>query len=178
MATPDKPDPAIHVRVGTPKDIDAAMHVALMACEENGFVAPSPTKLLQELWAALNLHHGICGVIGEPGGPIEAIVLLRVGTMWYADDNNEVLEERAIFVHPDFRSAKGGRAARLCNFSKEAADSLGIPLTIGVLSSSRTVAKIKMYSRLLGPPTGAYWIYGAKTGEFAESAQQVASAGA
>jgi len=44
-------------------------------------------------------------------------VLLRIGTMWYSDER--VLEEKAIFIHPDFRSAKGGRARQLCEFSKK-----------------------------------------------------------
>lgn len=153
----------VTVRVGTPEDVHAVMDVALMACSENGFVKVDPALLLADIWAALNLHEGIMGVIGEPGGPLEGVVLLRVGTMWYSSENR-VLEERAIFVHPDYRSAKGGRAARLCEFSKSASDTLGIPLTIGILSSERTASKIRMYRRVLGEPSGAYWLYNAKTG--------------
>jgi hypothetical protein len=117
---------------------------------------------LQDIWAALTLDHGICGIIGEPGGLVEASVVLRIGTLWYSD--SPTLEERAIFVRPEYRSAKGGRAARLCSFSKKASDDLGIPLTIGILSSARTQAKVRMYSRILGEPSGAYWIYNGKTG--------------
>ena len=39
------------------------------------------------------------------------------------------------------------------------ADELGLPLTIGVLSDERTAAKIRMYSRSMGQPDGAYWVY-------------------
>lgn len=153
----------VQVRTGTPEDVHEMMRLALMGAEENGFVTPNPIKLLNEIWSALNLHHGICGVIGKPGEEIEGAVLLRIGENWYGDD--QCLEERAIFIDPRFRSAKGGRAARLCEFSKKAADTLGIPLTIGVLSNTRTEAKIRMYRRIMGEPAGAYWIYGARTDE-------------
>lgn len=154
------------VRVGTPDDLDAMMQIAMMATEENGFVAPNPMKLLQAIWPALHQEHGIVGIIGEPGGRIEGAVLLSVGTNWYSDV--PLLEERAIFIHPDFRAAKGGRAARLCEFSKKVADELQITLTIGVLSDHRTAGKLKMYQRIMGcPPSGAYWLYGATTGQAA-----------
>lgn len=152
----------ITVRVGTPEDVHAVMDVALMCCRENALSAPNPEKLLQDVWAALNLIDGICGIIGQPGGIVEGVVVLRIGTQWYADER--ILEERAVFVRPDYRNAKGGRAGHLVRFSKQSADFLGIPLTIGILSNSRTAAKIRLYSRLMGPPSGAYWIYGATTG--------------
>lgn len=154
----------IKIRVGTPDDFHEVMAIALSACEENGFLNPNPAKLANEIWAALNRDHGICGLVGEVGKPIEGVVLLRIGTMWYSDE--DVVEEKAIFIHPDYRSAKGGRAKRLCEFSKRTADTLGIPLIIGVLSNRRTEAKVRMYERQFGPPSGAFFLYGAKTGEF------------
>ena len=154
----------VHVRIGTPEDVHGVMSVALMACEENGFAKVDPTLLLGDIWAALNLDHGIMGIIGAPGEQVEGVVLLRVGSMWYSSET-PILEERAIFVHPEYRSAKGGRAARLCEFSKRTADELGMPLTIGVMSNERTRAKIRMYSRILGEPAGAYWLYNGHTGQ-------------
>lgn len=152
----------IQVRTGTPADIYGMMDIALQACSENGFIEPNPTKLAQELWSALNLDNGMVGIIGEPGGVIEAAILLRIGRMWYSDD--PILEEKAVFTHPDFRDAKGGRAGRLCEFSKMAADKLGIPLIIGVLSNHRTEAKVRMYRRKFGEPSGAFFLYNARTG--------------
>lgn len=158
-------DPLLTVRTGSLADLDEMMELALMATEENAFSTVNPQKLLHEIYPALIQHFGIVGIVGEPGGIIEGAVLLRIGSVWYSDEH--VLEEKAIFVHPDYRSAKGGRAARLCEFSKQTAEALGIPLTIGVLSSERTAAKIRMYRRLLGEPSGAYWLYGASTGSAA-----------
>jgi len=157
------------IRVGTPEDVDAVMEIALSACEENGFVDPNPAKLLGEIWPALNLDKGLIGIIGNPGEKAEGAVLLRIGSMWYSD--KEVLEEKAIFIHPDYRSAKGGRARRLCQFSKQVADSLSIPLIIGVLSNNRTEAKVRLYERQFGKPSGAFFLYNARTGGFRAAAE-------
>lgn len=155
-------DANLRIRIGTPEDIHEMMSIALQACDENGFLNPNPEKLAADIWPALNQEHGIVGVIGHAGGMIEGAVLLRIGTLWYSDA--PVVEEKAIFIHPDFRSAKGGRARRLCEFSKQVADRLGLPLVIGVLSNQRTAAKVRMYERVFGPASGAFFIYGARTG--------------
>lgn len=151
----------IQVRTGTPNDVHAVMELALMGSAENGFVRPNPQKLLGEIWPALNLNYGIMGLI--EGERLEGAILLRVSTLWYSDD--PFLDERAIYVHPEFRSAKGGRAARLCEFAKTAAEKLGLPLMIGVLSNARTTGKIRLYERQFGPQAGSYFLYNApKTG--------------
>ena len=159
----------LKVRTGTPEDIYGMIDIAMAACTENGFVKPNLERLAQELWSALNLDNGLVGIIGEPGGVIEGAILLRIGKMWYADE--PILEEKAVFIHPDFRAAKGGRASRLCEFSKAAADSLGMPLIIGVLSDQRTEAKVRMYRRKFGEPSGAFFLYKARTGGWKEAAE-------
>lgn len=159
----------LEVRVGTPDDLDGCMELALMACRENGFVNPNPQKMLQDFWQALNMEHGVVGLIGKEGEKIEGGILLRVGTMWYSDE--PVLEEKALFIHPDYRNAKGGRARRLTEFSKQASKSLGIPLIIGVLSNQRTEAKVRLYERQFGPPTGAFFLYNAHTGIYQNAAE-------
>jgi hypothetical protein len=155
-------DTELKIRIGTPDDLDEIMRLAMSAVDENGFLEANPAKLAAEIWPALHQDHGICGLIGKPGGMIEGVVVLRIGHMWYSDTT--VLEEKAIFIHPDYRSARGGRAKRLCEFSKNTADALEMPLIIGVLSNSRTEAKIRMYKRQFGEPAGAFFLYRAKTG--------------
>ena len=144
------------VRVGEPKDVHPMMDLAMQACDENGFVDPNPQKLLAEIWTALNLEDGLVGIIQDESDKLEGAILLRIGTMWYSD--TPVLEERAIFIHPNYRSAKGGRARRLCEFSKKTADTLGLPLIIGVLSNHRTEAKVRLYERQFGKPSGAFFL--------------------
>ena len=165
--TDKMPASELKVWVGQPTDVDDMMELALAACEENGFVSPEPVKLLYEIWPALNRHHGIVGFVGIPGEKPHGAILLRIGELWYSND--AVLEEKAIFIHPDYRSAKGGRAGKLCEFSKAVADELGLPLTIGVLSNERTKGKVKMYQRIFGEPAGAYFLYNARTGAFRQA---------
>ena len=157
------------VRVGEPKDVHPMMDLAMQACDENGFVDPNPHKLLAEIWTALNLEDGLVGIIQDESDKLEGAILLRIGTMWYSD--TPVLEERAIFIHPNYRSAKGGRARRLCEFSKKTADTLGLPLIIGVLSNHRTEAKVRLYERQFGKPSGAFFLYNARTGSYPEAAE-------
>lgn len=153
------------IRIATPADVDEVMAIAIQASEENGFLSADPSRMLQEIWPALNQDHGLIGAIGQPGGQIEGVVLLRIGAMWYAPIDKPVVEEKAIFVHPEFRQAKGGRARRLCEFSKRVADELDLPLIIGVLSHERTKGKVRMYSRVFGEPAGAFFLYNARTGQ-------------
>lgn len=153
----------ITVRVATPADVHQIMSLCMLASDENGFVQPEPMKLLNEVWPALHRDGGIVGVIGEPGADhFEGGILLRTCKLWYSD--KIVLEERGIFVHPDYRTAKGGRARKLCEFAKTAAEKLDMPLLIGVLSNSRTEGKVKLYERIFGKPAGAYWLLNAETG--------------
>jgi len=159
----------LKVWVGNPSDVDDIMELAMSACSENGFVEPNPTKLLSEIWPALNRDKGIIGVVGVSGQKPQGAILLRIGNIWYSDA--EILEERAVFIHTDFRSAKGGRARKLCEFGKRVSDELGIPLTIGVLSNQRTEGKIRMYERIFGKPSGAYFLYGIRTGDWAQAAE-------
>jgi hypothetical protein len=156
------------VRLASPEEIHDLMAVALQACSENGFVNPNQEKLLNELWCGANQNHGIVGVIGEPGH-IEGAILLRITDAWYSDDT--ILEERGIFILPKYRNVKGGRARRLCEFAKRAAEVLNVPLLIGVLSNHRTEAKVRLYERQFGKPTGAFFLYNARTGNVRAAAE-------
>lgn len=162
-------DEKLEVRIGDPSDVDNMMELALKACDENGFVNPNPVKLLEQIYPALCQDFGLVGIIGKPGEKIEGAVLLRVSKMWYSDQ--DVLEEKAIFIHPEYRSAKGGRARRLVEFSKEVSDYLKIPLIIGVLSNHRTEAKVRLYERQFGRASGAFFLYNAQTGGWKETAE-------
>lgn len=155
-------DENLTIRLATTDDMAEVMRLAITACEENGFLNASAELLAKEIWPALNQDHGLCAVIGPTGTQdIEGLVLIRIGAMWYS--KSIVAEERAIFVYPKFRSAKGGRARKLCEYSKHVADTLQIPLLIGVLSGTRTAGKCKMYQRIFGEPKGMFFLYGAET---------------
>lgn len=150
------------VRTGVEADFNGMMDISLAATRENAVVAPDIEKLALTIWGSLTRQTGICGVIGPVGGKLEGMVLLSMGEMWYSKEL--ILEEKAIFVDPEYRAAKGGRARKLAEFAKMTANALELPLAIGVLSSSRTEAKIRLYERVFGAPAGVYFLYGAKTG--------------
>lgn len=152
----------LKLRIGTPQDVHEVMSLAIAASQENGLVNASKVRLLQTVWPALNQDHGLVGCIGKPGGEIEGMVVLNVGTLFYSDD--PCVEEKVVFVKPEFRNAKGGRARKLCEFSKSVADRLTLPLIIGVFSSEATKAKMGLYKRIFGEPAGLYFLYGGATG--------------
>jgi hypothetical protein len=150
------------IRLASPADLPEVMKLAIAASQENGFLDASAELLAREIWPALNQDHGLCAVIGPAGTQtIEGLALLRIGSMWYSYQT--VVEEKAIFIYPEFRAAKGARARKLCEFSKKVADELDIPLLIGVLSNTRTAGKIRMYERIFGPQAGAFFLHNART---------------
>jgi GNAT superfamily N-acetyltransferase len=158
--------PDLTIRLATPADMDEVMRLAHMACEDNGFLDYDPQLLAKEIWPALHMDHGLFAVIGPPEGGIEGFVLLRVGTMFYS--NSPCLEEKCLWVHPDHRSARGGRAKKLLDFTKKAADSLGLPLIIGIMTTKRSAGKVALYTREFGQPSGAFFLYGAQCGQHKE----------
>lgn len=165
----------VHVRVATPQDLKSVMDLAMMVAKENGIFEPDINMVINDIWPALHGERGLIGVIGNPGEDLQGFVLLRIGNLWYSQA--EIIEEKTVFVAPKFRSAKGGRARKLCEFSKKVSDELGLPLIIGVVSNHRTKGKEGLYNRLFGPPAGAFWLYGARTGGWGRSDQEAASAG-
>ena len=152
------------VRVGTPADLKEVMRLAALDSLENAIVEPDPYKFVSDVEPALHLDRGVVGVIGGgPGEHLEAFILLKYASMWYS--NQLHLEERIVFVDPEYRSAKGGRARKLVEFAKNTADRLGLHLSIGVLSNKRTEAKIRLYERMFGKPVGVYFMHTPKIAE-------------
>jgi hypothetical protein len=153
----------IKVRVGVAEDFNEMMRLAIAATQENAFIAPNLGLLANQVYKSLIQKDGVVGVIGdEVGGKLEGAILLNIGSVWYSTEL--VLEEKAIYVDHEYRTAKGGRARKLAEFAKEQSDKRKLPLAIGVLSNSRTEAKIRLYERTFGKPAGVYFLYNAKTG--------------
>ncbi len=149
--------PAVTVRVANKDDVHAVMELALLCAKEGAFVEYDQTRLLEGIYSALALDSGLIGVIDGKDGKLEGTILLTIGPAWYG--RKPYLEEKSVFVHPDFRSAKGGRASRLIEFAKWTADRLDMKLFMGIVSNERTSGKIRFYEKYLGRPVGAIWLY-------------------
>lgn len=153
----------IHVREGVAQDFNEVMRLAMDATRENAFINPDFELIANQMYAALTRSGAVAGVIGgAPGEKLEGMVILNMGPMWYSRDL--ILDEKVIYVDPDYRAAKGGRARKLAEWAKGLSKALGIPLAIGVLSNTRTEAKIRLYERVFGVPAGVYFLHNAKTG--------------
>lgn len=154
-------DKEVHVRTGEPDDEENLIKLARIVGVENGLFELNEEKVREAIRALLYLNGGIVGVIGSKNR-LEGAILLRIVQNWYSDVS--FLEEMCVFVHPDYRAAKGGRARKLVEFAKQVSEKLEMPLVIGVLSNSRTNAKTRLYERQFGSPAGSFFLYGARTG--------------
>lgn len=98
----------------------------------------------------------IVGVIGEPGH-IEASICLMIANVYYTNDWH--LEEFWNFVDKPYRRSRNAEA--LIEFAKGCADKMQIPLLTGIITNKQMAGKVRLYRRLLGYPTGAYFLYNA-----------------
>lgn len=150
------------VRAATMADHQEIWRLFLMAHNENGIFKLAPHKVEFFLQRALNpgaIHpqdtgpRGQVVVIGPPG-KLEAICFVILGTFWYSDDFH--LEEMIVYVDPECRAS--GHAKALIDWMKKTADNLGIKVLSGIMSNTRTEAKVKLYRRQM-PCIGAFFLY-------------------
>lgn len=147
------------VRIAVEADAPQLLELGRMLHEENGLSGWAEDAVQNTMWRGIRGDRSVFGVIG-PVGHVEAMILLFVGRMWYSNDPH--IEELLSYVHPDHRKSENAKA--LVEFAKAMSDRVGVPLLIGIVSNDRTEQKIRLYQRRLGKPSGAYFIYGAKTG--------------
>jgi GNAT superfamily N-acetyltransferase len=140
------------VRLATPEDLNELMRLTQMACEEDAQHSYNPQKVYEKLLLHFNKQGGVVAVIGAKGQELKGYLLMVVDQIWYSDEWQ--LLELSLFVAPDHR--RSTYAKQLMAFSKQASDGLQLDLTIGVLSSSRTEAKMRLYDRQF-KRLGAYY---------------------
>ena len=148
------------VRTGVPEDVHEIMDMASDAFPEMCIVKPDKGRILELVWSALNQDHGICGVLTNEAGKIEGGIILKIGKLWYSDA--DVLEDKILFIHKDYRESGGGRARKLCEYAKMVSTQLKMPLLVGVFSNNRTESKVRLYERQFGEMVGGFFLYGDK----------------
>ena len=102
---------------------------------------------------------GLAGVIG-PSHSLEGAIILILGSPWYSDAVN--MDDCMNFVDPKHRHSDHAKV--LISYSKYLVDQIrqGHPtfkMVLGVVSTERTAAKVRLYSRYLEEPVGAYFMY-------------------
>jgi GNAT superfamily N-acetyltransferase len=148
------------VRLAKPEDEDEIFAICTLLHAENGIFRMDEGKVRDRIHECLHQRGGIMGVVGEPG-EIEAVICLTLGQAWYSSE--WTLDEHFAFVLPNHR--RSDNAKELIVFAKACAQQLGLPLMIGIISNERTEAKVRLYQRQLGTPAGAFFLYGAQTGQ-------------
>lgn len=141
------------VRMAVPEDRDAIVALTEMVHGENGLFSLSLAKRDMMLDRYYRREGSILGVIGEVGAPV-ASIYVSLTQPEYTDD--WALVEQWAHVHPDHRRSPYAQA--LIDYGKKLSDGLRLPLLIGILSNTRTEAKVRLYARSL-QPAGAYFIY-------------------
>jgi hypothetical protein len=151
-----KVDPT-EVRYAEPEEYAAIMKLCRQLHKENGAFSMDEEKVSLMVERAVARKEGVMAVIGHIG-EIEGMLLLRPSQYWYTSDWH--LEELFSFVPPKYR--KSNNAKKLVTWAMRAADSMGVPLFIGVVSTHRTEAKVRLYRRMLGTWVGCFFMHGGK----------------
>ncbi|HEY6022077.1 MAG TPA: GNAT family N-acetyltransferase, partial [Candidatus Paceibacterota bacterium] len=148
------------VRLATPADSQEVWRLLLQAHNENSLFPLAAEKVQWMMNRALYPDiiplgdtgpRGIIGVIGKEGS-LEALVFLLIGQFWYSNDHH--LEELLVFTDPEHR--KSGHAQAIIQWMKDQVERTGLPLMTGIMSTHRTEAKVRLYSRML-PKVGAFF---------------------
>lgn len=137
----DKPP---NVRIAIPGDEDAIFKIFTMAHAENGMGDMDERRVKDTLAFATRRQGGVIGVIDGPDG-LEGCIFMLLSQWWYS--NGWHWEELINFVHPDHR--RSTHAKNLIEFAKWWAEQMKMPLFIGILTTQRLEAKVRLYQRQL-----------------------------
>lgn len=151
-----------NVRLAQPKDEDSIYRILSEGLfNENGTFSLSERKGREFIRQATHNGGGIIGVI-EEDGEIAGTIGMNLGTFWYSDDWH--IEEYWNFVRPEYRKSIGKEFKRsdyakdLINFGKWCAEKMHMVLNIGIISTTRTEAKCRLYGRTL-TPVGMFFMH-------------------
>lgn len=140
-----------NVRTATPEDEQNVLKLMRRAYQEQPIFKLNEDKMLKMIQRATQRTGGILGVIDGPNG-LEGYLLCVLSQHWYTDD--WVVDELSNFVDPDHR--RSSHAKNLIEFGKWFAEQMHLPLIMGILSTKRTEAKIRLYRRQVRPCGGIF----------------------
>lgn len=142
------------IRLAVPEDEDDVFAFLMELHAENALFPVSPAKVRDAIRHATDRRGGIIALIEGADGRIEASLGAVVEAWWYttAPSLNEVWN----YVRPECRQTN--HAKRLIEFGKTLADQhlCGIPFFMGIISTERTEAKMRLYSRQMSQIGGMF----------------------
>lgn len=155
------------VRAATREDKDEIWRLFRLLHKENGLSTLSEKKVdyhIDRLLDPTNIRaddngpRGLIGVIGA-SEHLEGVIMLSFGTQWYSEEIT--LDEYLNFVDPEHRASS--HAKTLISYAKHMVDQIrlthhGLKLVIGVLSTKRAAAKVRLYERQL-TVSGCFFVY-------------------
>lgn len=155
------------VRAARPEDKAEIWRLFRILHKENGLSPMSEKKVDYHIDRLLNPENitaddsgprGLIGVIGEVGR-LEGVIMLAFGTQWYSEEIT--LDEYLNFVDPAHRASN--HAKTLIAYAKHMVDQIrmthrNLKLVIGVLSTKRAAAKVRLYERQL-TVSGCFFVY-------------------
>ena len=150
----------------TLSDLPEFMRLFKVMHAENGLFELDEDCVVETFNRAVKKNEGVIGLIKGKDGDIRAMIYLLITRYYYTQQFH--LEELWNFVAPSFR--KTNYADTLLRYAMHCQHQLKIPLVIGVLTGSRMEAKVRLYRRRLGMPSGAFFVHGAPP-EYFERAQ-------
>lgn len=156
------------VRPATPDDAPELWRMFRAHHEENALFPLSEPKVQFYLDRVLYPERlssddqgprGIIGVIGKVGS-LEGVIMLIIGSPWYSD----VITMDDCMNYVDANHRKSDHAKTLIAYAKHVVDHIrkGHPdfkMVLGIVSTIRTAAKIRLYEKQMGPPVGAYFMF-------------------
>lgn len=148
-----------NVRMATHGDAEAIYDLLQLLKDENAIFEMSSDKVRETIKRATDHQGGMIGVV-EQDGKIVGTVGLFISQFWYTQTHH--VEEYWNFVHPEYR--RSNFAKDLINFAKWVNENMGLVLLMGIISTSRTKAKVELYARMLNQPVGAYFMNGLTLG--------------
>jgi|SRR5215831_8810719 len=147
--------PSDEVRPATLDELEDVMALCRALHQEIGIFTLDEGLVRRRMELAIRGQEGTLGVIGRYR-EIKAMMYLVLSQYWYTREPH--VAEMFSYVMPKFRHSSNAKT--LIEWAKLTADGLGMRLFIGVVSTERTQAKMRLYRRQLGEPVGGFFIYG------------------
>lgn len=149
-----------HIRAARPSDEEDLYDLLCMAYSENAVFKMSEKKVRAMIEAGTRDRNVVIGVAESPDGKIAGSIGAIFSQWWFTDEWH--IDECWNFVHPDYRRSDIRYGAELIKYAKWIADNMQMPLHMGIITTERMEAKIKMYKRQM-PQTGAFFMYNMKS---------------